>query len=205
MPDQKQNQNDQSTRSRQTPNEDQQRSGAMTSAGDRQRGLQQREHASPIDAMRRMSDEMDHTFDRILSSWGFPPLFGSRRQGGEQAVALWAPRIEVFQKDDQFVIRAELPGLKKDDVEVNITDDAVTIQGQRRDEHEHQEGGFYHTERSYGSFYRSIPLPEGVIGDRADASFENGVLEIRIPSPPAEVRRGRKVEISEKGNASRQT
>jgi len=203
MAEPRQNQNDQSNRSRQTQSDDQQRSGAMTSPGDRQRGMQQREQqSSPLDAMRRMSDEMDHTFDRILSSWGFPPLFGSRRRSGEQTVAMWAPRIEVFQKGDQFVIRAELPGLKKDEVEVNITDEAVTIQGQRRDEHEGQEGGVYHSERSYGSFYRSIPLPEGVMGDRADASFENGVLEIRIPSPPAEVRRGRKIEIGDRTQKS---
>ena len=164
--------------------------------------------ASPLDAMRRMSDELDRTFDRILSGWGLPTMFRDRRRWGTEAgEAMWMPRIEVFQRNDTFVVRADLPGLKKDDVEVNITDDAIVLQGQRRDEREQHEGGIYHSERSYGHFYRAIPLPEGVISDRAEATFENGVLEIRVPSPPAEVRKGRKIEIDERpsggGNTKR--
>jgi len=175
-------------------------SGTMQTS-ERSRAMQQQDRSgSPFEAMRRMSDELDRTFDRILSSWGLPGMIGSQRRWGgstSQDVS-WIPRVEVFQKDDQFIVRAELPGLKKDDVEVNVTDEAITIQGQRRSEREEEQGGFYHSERSYGSFYRAIPLPEGVIADKADASFENGVLEVKLPAPPAEVRKGRRLEITER-------
>ena len=155
---------------------------------------------SPFQMMRRMSQEMDRVFDRMFDDFGF----GERSivpRGlsnlSRSALGLWSPRIEAFQKEDKFFVRAELPGLKKDDVEVNITDDAITIQGQRRQEHAEEREGFYHSERSYGSFYRTIPLPDGVITDSAEATFRDGVLEVRLQAPPNEVTRGRRVEISE--------
>ena len=155
---------------------------------------------SPFQLMRRMSQEMDRVFDRMFEDFGFgqrslaPSGFfnlPATREG------IWTPRIEAFQKDDKFIVRAELPGLKKEDVEVNITEDAITIQGQRRHEHEEQHEGFFHSERSYGSFYRTIPLPPGVISDSADARFRDGVLEVTLQAPPSEVTRGRRVEITE--------
>lgn len=155
--------------------------------------VQGRHLSSPFQLMRRMTEEMDRTFERLFEDFNF-----RGRSGLSPARAgMWSPRIEAFQKDDQFIVRAELPGLKKEDVEVNVTEDAITIQGQRQEEHEQKQEGFYHSERSYGSFYRSIPLPEGVITDSAKADFTNGVLEIRLQAPPSEVSRGRRVEITE--------
>jgi HSP20 family protein len=151
---------------------------------------------SPFEFMRRMNEEMD----RIFGDFGFSRRAPMRQPASGSALtsqAIWAPRIEAFQQGDKFIVRAELPGLKKDDVEVNLTDDAITIQGQRQQEHRDEREGFYHSERSYGSFYREIPLPEGAIPDSADASFEDGVLEVRVQAPPHEVSRGRKLEISE--------
>jgi len=95
------------------------------------------------------------------------------------------------------VVRADLPGLKKDDVKVDITDQGITIHGEGRQEQQSEQGGIYRTERSYGSFYRQIPLPEGAMTDQAKAAFKNGVLEITVPSPPDQVTRGRRLEISE--------
>jgi len=135
---------------------------------------------SPFQLFRRMTEEMERAF------------FGGSQQ---PQTGIWSPRVEAFQKQDKFIVRAELPGLKKDDVEVNVTEDAITIHGQRQEEHERKEEGFYQSERSYGSFYRSIPLPEGVITDSAEASFKDGVLEIRLQAPPNEVRKGRRIEI----------
>jgi len=153
--------------------------------------------SSPFQLLRRMTEEMDRAFERMFDDVGFGH-FASRPWGTSQPLSLsgWSPRIEAFQKQDKFIVRAELPGLKKDDVEVNVTEDAITIQGQRKEEHERNEEGFYHSERSYGSFSRTIPLPEGVITDSADASFKDGVLEIRLQAPPNEVSRGRRIEIS---------
>lgn len=157
--------------------------------------------ASPFGLMRRMSEEMDRMFDRMLDDFGvgrrsLAPR-GFFRGPGSTREAIWSPQIEAFQKEDKFIVRAELPGLKKEEVEVNVTEDALTIQGQRRHEHEEQREGFYHSERSYGSFYRAVPLPEGVITDSAEASFKDGVLEVRLQSAPSEVSRGRRLEITE--------
>ena len=154
--------------------------------------------SSPFQFMRRMTDEMDRVFDRVFGDFG-----GSRRSVPTSAFgdvnsapqAIWAPRIEAFQNDSRFVVRAELPGLKKEDVNVNVTDQAIILEGQRKSEQEENREGFYHSERSYGSFYRAIPLPEGTITDSAEARFKDGVLEVTLQAPPSDVRRGRKLEI----------
>ena len=126
---------------------------------------------------------------------------GSLQPGRQGAGALWAPQIETFQRGNEFVVRADLPGLKKDDVKIDITDEAVTIEGERRDEHEEEREGYYRSERSYGSFYRVVPLPDGAITDSAKAHFNNGVLEIVVQAPPREVSRGRRLEITQRYSA----
>jgi HSP20 family protein len=153
---------------------------------------------NPFNLLRRMTDEMDRWFDRAVN--GYPTQQSSSVESltrNFNSPGMWAPKIEAFQRGDQFIVRAELPGLKKEDVRVNVTDDSIVIEGERRDEFENTHGDVYHTERSYGSFYREIPLPEGAIGDKADASFKHGVLEVKLQAPPNEVRRGRSVEIKE--------
>jgi HSP20 family protein len=112
-----------------------------------------------------------------------------------QPAAQWTPQIEVFHRGNDLVVRADLPGMNKEDVNVEIGDHSITIQGERREEHEEEKEGWYRSERSYGSFYRTIPLPEGTITDSAKATFKNGVLEIVLQAPPKEVSRGRKVNI----------
>jgi HSP20 family protein len=155
--------------------------------------------SSPFEFMTRISDEMDRTFERLFSDFGIPrrswlsrtPFRSIQREG------VWAPRIEAFQKGDRFIVRADLPGLKKDDVQVEMTDDAITIHGERREEREEEREGYYHSEREYGQFSRTIPLPEGTISESAQATFKNGVLEISMQAPPAEASRGRRLEINE--------
>ena len=111
--------------------------------------------------------------------------------------SLWAPQIETFQRGDQFVVRADLPGLKKEDVNIDLTDDAIAIEGERREEREEDREGYYRSERTYGSFYRVVPLPEGAITESAKASFKDGVLEITVQAPPREVSRRRRLEIGD--------
>jgi HSP20 family protein len=148
--------------------------------------------------MDRMSEEMDRWFDRATRGFGQlrPGLlrssFGSQRRQG-----LWYPKVEAFQKADSFIVRADLPGLKKEDLEVDLTDDAVTIRGERRDEHQEEGEGYWRSEREYGQFHRTIPLPEGVIGESAKATFRDGVLEITMQAAPAEANRGRRLEIKD--------
>jgi len=111
-------------------------------------------------------------------------------------VDLWAPDIDVVQRNNELTIKADLPGLRREDVLIDITDDAVTIQGERKLEREEEPEGIYRTERSYGSFCRVIPLPEGAMTDQAKATFRDGVLEVIMPAPPAS--KGRRLEITER-------
>lgn len=150
--------------------------------------------SSPLGQWRSWTDQME----RFFNSFG---LGAAGNRIGDWN--LFNPQVETFQRGDELVIRADLPGLSKDDVNLEITEDSVVIQGERRHEFEDtSREGFYRSERSYGSFYRAIPLPEGAITENAKASFRNGVLEITMPAPPHEANRGRKIEISEGGTAS---
>jgi HSP20 family protein len=154
---------------------------------------------NPFQVFRRINDEMDRWFDRAING-GYQSQQGDSMQSLQQQYnrpGTWSPRIEAFQRGDEFIVRAELPGLKREDVRVNITEDSIVIEGERRDEFENTHGDVYHSERAYGSFYREIPLPEGTITDKAEASFKNGVLEVKLHAPPREVRRGRSVDVTE--------
>jgi HSP20 family protein len=142
--------------------------------------------------LERFADEVDRMFGDF--GFGFGRPFGRAAVSESEA---WIPQLEVSQQNNELIIHADLPGLNKDDVKVDVTDDAVTIQGERRREREEERAGVYRSERSYGSFYRVIPLPEGAMTDQAKATFRHGVLEVRMPAPPEQVTRGRRLEISE--------
>jgi HSP20 family protein len=125
---------------------------------------------SPFSMMRRLTEEMDRAF---ASTFGLHPRFG---EGG-----VWSPPIEVRERNNQLEVTAELPGLGKDDVKVEMTDDGLVIQGERKQESESEEGGVHRSERSYGRFYRLIPIPETAKADQAKAEFKDGILRVRIP------------------------
>ncbi len=93
----------------------------------------------------------------------------------------WAPPVDVFERDDEFVVKAELPGMKLQDISVSVSDDVLTIKGDKKTEPDVKDENYYRNERTYGSFVRSIDLPEGVDSKRVEASYEDGVLEISIP------------------------
>lgn len=150
---------------------------------------------APFQWMRQITEDMDRMFDRFFGDVGRRG-FGSNLLRGTTEMT-WRPRIEAYQKDDNFIIRAELPGVSREDVTVDISDDAVTIRGERRQEQEEEREGFYHSEWTYGTFVRAIPLPEGALVDDAEASFRDGILKITIPAPPSDVRQGRRIEIQE--------
>jgi HSP20 family protein len=148
--------------------------------------------------LERLTDEMDRLFEDFGMGRRLAPRFGPEwfRAPWGRAEG-WLPDIEILQRNNDLVIRADLPGLSKDDLKVEITEDAVTIQGERKREHEEEKEGIYRSERSYGTFHRVIALPEGAISDQAKATFKEGVLEIVMPAPPESVTRGRKLEITE--------
>src|SRR5258708_25604839 len=146
---------------------------------------------SPFDMLGRMSREMDRLFGGgLLPSWSLSNVLAPVSE------VLWNPQVEMFERDGKLVVRADLPGLNKKDVKVELRDDALILQGERREEHEEKDDLFYRSERSYESFYRAIPLPEGTSGENCKATFNNGVLEITMATPKQKERAGHKIEIS---------
>jgi HSP20 family protein len=121
---------------------------------------------NPFTLMRRFTEDMDRAFGTV-------PAMGEPLS--------WSPTVEVKEVNGKLLVSAELPGLKKGDVKVQVTEDALILEGERKLEKEEKREGYYHSERSYGHFYRSIPLPEGAILEKATAEFTNGILEVSVP------------------------
>lgn len=149
----------------------------------------------PFSLMRRMQREMNRVF-------GQAGLDVARR-ADEFLSTAWAPTTEIAYRDGNLVVSAELPGLTDKDVKVEINDDFLTIQGERKLEQEQTEGGVRRTERKYGEFYRAIALPEGADTEHAKAEFKDGVLHISIPVPQAQSN-VRQIPIQASDQASQQ-
>ncbi|HEU4996535.1 MAG TPA: Hsp20/alpha crystallin family protein [Gemmatimonadaceae bacterium] len=136
--------------------------------------------------MRHMAED----FDQLWQAFGFGNL------GNLPTLRnVWTPQIEVQRKDGQIIVKADLPGINPDDVNVELDDGVLTVSGERKEEHEEKEEGYFRSERSYGSFYRAIPLPEGVDENRIEAKFDNGVLEVKVPEPRQEQKRPKRVDV----------
>jgi len=145
----------------------------------------------PFALMREMTSDFDRWFGepaRPFFRW--PSL---RRRTTEEIG--WYPEIDVFEKDNRLVTKIDLPGMKKDDVKVEVTDGQLAISGERKREAEEKREEFYRCEREYGSFYRSVPLPEGAKVDDVRATFTDGVLEVSVPLSTRPEAKVRKVEI----------
>ena len=123
----------------------------------------------------------------------FGSFFDSPTAPGNGALRRWIPAMDLVEEADQYVLRADLPGLSEKDVKVELDDDVLTVSGERKSEHEERKEGYHRTERASGTFSRSLSLPEGIDPESVQAHFENGVLEVRIPKP--EERKPRRVAI----------
>lgn len=150
---------------------------------------------TPFGFMRRFAGDMEQLFEDF-EGFRLPTLFGTTLMPftKEFEHVTWVPEIEVLQTNGIFTVHVDLPGLKKDEVKVEVTEDFLTISGERKEEKEEKREGYYRTERTYGSFYRQIPLPEGAKTDMATAEFKDGVLEIALQTPKRETRT-RQLEI----------
>ena len=141
----------------------------------------------PFSFMKRFSEDVDRMFRRgWLDEWRVP------------RTSAWMPDLEMLTRNNELVVRADLPGLTEKDVSVEVANDVLTIKGERKQEKEVKEADYYTCERSYGSFARFVALPEGVKSTDAKAIFKNGVLEVVMPFPKAVEREARKLEISTK-------
>jgi HSP20 family protein len=127
-------------------------------------------------------------------------LFG-RTLGEGAGAAVWTPAVDVFDTKDAIVLKVELPGLTPADIDIEIDDNVLTIKGERRFEEKLEDGRYYRLERSYGHFSRSLTLPQGVRGDAVEASFEQGVLQVRVPK--ADEVKPRKISVSSTDGAQR--
>jgi HSP20 family protein len=146
---------------------------------------------SPFELMRRLDEDMDRLFGQL---WGG----GRGRNFGTGLPQMWVPQIEVFEDGGKVHVHADLPGMKKEDIKVSVDENQIVIEGERRSEHEDrepQQGGWRHSERSYGSFYRALALPEGVDPTKIDASFKDGVLDVSFDAPKAPPSQSRRIDI----------
>lgn len=145
---------------------------------------------NPFAGMRRLSDEMERIFEGVR---GARP----RPWHDFEFDGAWLPDIEVFEKKKNLVVRADVPGMSKDDITVTVGADTLTIEGERKLDEEERAEGYYRSERAYGRFHRCLGLPAGVDPDKATASFKDGVLEVTMPAPPALAgKKGHRLDIA---------
>jgi HSP20 family protein len=138
-------------------------------------------------ALARLHDEIDRMFHEFSLPGFFP--FGTER-------GRWTPALDLYEKNGNLVVEAELPGIPKDAVKIACTDHTLTIQGEMKKEEEEKKEGYYRAERRYGSFYRIVNLPEGVDFDRAKAEFKDGVLTITLPKSSKPEEKARTIPIT---------
>jgi HSP20 family protein len=141
----------------------------------------------PVRELTSLQSEMNRLFNTF-----FDAPVGTGEQGAGPA-RRWIPAMDLVEADDHFVLRADLPGLGEGDVAIEVDGDVLTVSGERKAEHEERGEGFHRIERSYGAFRRSLTLPDGVDPETVSATFDKGVLEVRIPKP--EERKPRRVSI----------
>jgi HSP20 family protein len=138
----------------------------------------------PLREFSTLQNEMNRLFNTV---------FDTPAANGGTTLRRWMPAMDLVETDDHFVLRADLPGLSEEDVNIEVEDRVLTISGERKAEHELSKEGYHRVERAFGSFSRALTLPEGIDPDAVAATFDRGVLEVRIPKP--EQRKPRKVTI----------
>lgn len=143
----------------------------------------------------REISSLQQEVNRLFNSFFDAPVSGA-------GARRWTPAMDLVEQDDHYVLRADLPGVSQDDVELSLEDGVLTVAGERRAEHEERGEGFVRLERATGAFRRSLTLPEGVDGDAITATFDNGVLEVRIPKP--QERQPKRVQITVGGRREAQ-
>ncbi len=151
----------------------------------------------PVAELGTIQNEMNRLFNTFFDQTN------QQTGRGNGTMRRWLPPMDLVEAADQYVLRADLPGLSDGDVNVQLEDNMLTISGERKAEHERQQEGYYRLERAFGAFSRSLTLPEGVDPDGVQAHFDRGVLEIRIPKP--EQKKPKTVQITLGANPDTKT
>jgi len=144
------------------------------------------------DPFENLRHEMNRIFDSFFREWRLEPAGFFRERWGD-----FTPQIEMVEKADEIEVKAELPGLSEKDVEISLSEGTLTLKGEKRREAREERDGMQYCECAYGSFHREIRLPCAVKDDKAEATFKNGVLVIRIPKADDAMSKGRKIEIKQ--------
>jgi HSP20 family protein len=131
--------------------------------------------------------DLEGRINRMFNNLAFEP---------EQAGVAWSPAVDLHETEEAYTLEADLPGLSKDDIQLSITDDVVTLKGSRTQKSEKKTEGYHRVERVYGSFQRSFRIPGGIDAGKVDANFENGVLRVVLPKP--EERKPRQIDVKVK-------
>jgi HSP20 family protein len=139
----------------------------------------------PLRDFSSLRNEMERVFDRML---GHYPR--------ERVEGLWAPLVDVEETKDNIVARVELPGMKKEDIKVTLTNNMLTISGERKHQTEEKSKTYYRIERSYGKFQRTVELPSEVVADKAKANYKDGILELVIPKSEKAKEKEIAIEVS---------
>jgi HSP20 family protein len=147
----------------------------------------------PGSLLEEMQTDLARLFE--LGAFGMFPFARSLRRVPQLATA-GMPRVDVFEREGDLVVKAEVPGVKKEDIDLEVTDGDLVLRAERKEEHEVTDENWYRKERSYGSFYRRLPLPEGVQADQIKAELADGVLEVTIPKPQGAASRAQKIAIA---------
>lgn len=146
----------------------------------------------------RFLDPFEDLRDEMSRLWGRRPLVGRAafRSLAPLAEGMWAPRMDVFEKNSNLMIKAELPGVEKENIRVEMVEGDLIVHGERKSESEVKDGDYYRLERAYGSFRRRLPIPFEVKPEQVKANYKDGVLEIQIPRPAQAVREPKAIAIS---------
>ncbi len=147
----------------------------------------------PFSEMTGWQRDIERMFDDFF--WKRVSPLWSERWWPSREIGFSVPPIDLYEKKDEIIAKVELPGLEKDEVQVNITDNLLTIKGEKKREEEIEEEDYYRAERSYGSFSRSVDLPKEVQVEKARASFKNGILEVRLPKSDEAKKKETKVKV----------
>ena len=148
----------------------------------------------PFESLRREVDRLFEEFDRGL--WRFPRALSALEPAWVRGAA---PAVEIVERDKDYLVTAELPGLSDKDVELKLANDMLTIKGEKKEEKEEKRKGYYLSERRYGAFERSFRVPEGADSDKVEAKFSNGVLTITMPKKPEAMKAARTIDIKPGG------
>ncbi len=144
----------------------------------------------PLRELTSLQNEMNRLFSSVADT---PADAGA-------PLRRWMPAMDLVEQDDSFVLRADLPGMRQEDVSIEFEDNVLTVSGERRSEHEERKEGFHRIERAFGAFSRTLALPKGIDPEAITAGFDDGVLEVRIPKP--EETRPRRISIGVNGQTT---